>query len=833
MSAQIYSRYVPPAKKQKLDTKLPLQASEFVVEPVVVAPTPAIRNDASSTYARYIPPPKPKYKSKINSPPSADDLTANGPTVASSPQPQKRNVTELSEPDPQISPKRAKKEKKSKETGKSKEGEQTAKNNGHYITASKGMECVEVEDGTEIKKKKRKLKISNGDTSDAVEGTELTGGAEADATHKRLMAKREKSLRKVEKLAKKEAQKIIVEEEVPADVQELHDLIPLPQPEPVPELPPQDVKSSLPPWLASPIRVSSATRTPFLNVSVPSEAIPTLSSKGFHDAFAIQSVVLPLLLPGPAQKPGDIIVSAATGSGKTLAYVLPMIEEISRTVTTRLRGLVVVPTRELVLQAKNVAEICASACTTGSRRRVKIATAIGSENLKSEQASLMEQEQKYDPEKYRAEVKRLNLKWESSEADSDGDDEPLCVEELVSTLEDHVVDPRPKIDILICTPGRLVEHLKATPGFSLEYLNWLVIDEADKLLDQSFQQWLGIVMSTLAKDRKVFEKRPNHVKKVILSATMTRDVGQLSGLKLYRPKLVVLDSATTDGSMMTDSSNGHVLPELLVESAVKVEDESIKPLYLMEILRREGIVQSTVQLVSNTSSSSSDSSSESSDSDSDSDSASDSGSPSESGVSENEITASRISTDSNVTQCLITANDEAKPRGVLVFTKSNETAVRLGRLVALLEPNSASSIATLTSTTRSSARKASLKAFENGKVSILIASDLVSRGLDLPNLAHVINYDIPVSISSYVHRVGRTARAGKRGQAWTLFTPSEAWWFWNEVGRSNAVERGVSAKISRVNIASSQFDDTQRAVYESALEALKLEASTSKKSSRK
>jgi ATP-dependent RNA helicase DDX51/DBP6 len=820
MSAQIYSRYVPPAKKQKLDTKIPLQTSEFVAEPVVVTPIPAIRNDASSTYARYVPASKSKPKSKIDIPPISDGRTTAA-IAASSPQPQKRNAVELSEPVLQFAPKEAKKEKKSKRIKEAKEEEPHRKTRVHDVPDSNGLNHIE--NGIEIKKKKRKQKPGNGDTLNAVEGTQSTEEGEEDATHKRLMAKREKSLRKAEKLAKKEAQKVIVEEEVPTEVQELHDLIPLPQPEPVPELPLQDLKSSLPSWLASPFRVSAATRTPLLDVGVPSDAIPILSSKGFHDAFAVQSAVLPLLLPGPVQESGDILVSAATGSGKTLAYVLPMIEEISRSVTTRLRGLVVVPTRELVLQARDVAEMCASACTTGSRRRVKIATAVGSENLKSEQASLMEQELKYDPERYRAEEKRLNAKWEASEAGSDGDDEPLCVEELISTLEDHVIDPRPRIDVLICTPGRLVEHLKSTPGFSLEYVNWLVADEADKLLDQSFQQWLGLVMSTLEKDRKVFEKRPNHVKKVILSATMTRDVGQLSGLKLYRPKLVVLDNATTENSLMTDSSHGHVLPELLVESAIKVEEESIKPLYLMELLRREGIIQSTLQGADDTSSSSSDSSSGSSDS----------GSSSDSDVSEHEITAPHISTDSKVTRQSVDTADEAIPRGVLVFTKSNETAVRLERLVGLLEPKSALSIATLTSTTRSSARKASLKAFENGKVSILIASDLVSRGLDLPNLAHVINYDVPVSLSNYIHRVGRTARAGKRGHAWTLFTPSEAWWFWNEIGRSTAVERTASSKIARVNIAASQFNDVQRAGYESALEALKLEASTSKKSSLK
>ena len=819
MSAQIYSRYVPPAKKQKLDirsqsTSTFNDATEPATASRVNTAAPAIRNDASSTYARYVPSPKPK---------SSKAEKGIAPIVETDTRTNNINTAQLDPPRVEPSSKRARKANaKASDINKLDKTfstfEDQSPTNIHDATQDEGAE--------QSNKQKRKEKSrANSSAVDAMEGVQRNGDFEEDATHRKLMAKREKSLRKAERLAEKAAQKDAMEEDIPPEEElQLYDLIPLPQPEPVAELPVRNPTTSLPSWLASPIRVSSTARLPFLDVGVPNDAIPTLSSKGFNDAFAIQSAVLPLLLPGPSQQPGDILVSAATGSGKTLAYALPMIEEISRTVTTRLRGLIVVPTRELVLQARDVAEMCASACTTGSRRRVKIATAMGSENLKSEQASIMKEELKYDPDRYRAEERRMNSKWASSDGDSDGDDEPLYVEELVSTLEDHVIESHPKVDVLICTPGRLVEHLKSTPGFSLEYLNWLVADEADKLLDQSFQQWLPMVIRTLEKDRKVFEVRPSYVRKIILSATMTRDVGQLSGLKLYRPKLVVLESSAAEDKTKTNVSQGHALPDLLIESGIKVEDESIKPLYLLEVLRREGLVQRNVQQSSDDSSSSSSSSDSGSDSDSDS---------SNSEFSDHASPISGVPTESEAVPHASTTANDSVPRGVLIFTKSNETAVRLERLVALLDPDTSSTIATLTSSTRSSARRSSLKAFENGKISILIASDLVSRGLDLPNLAHVINYDVPVSISSYVHRVGRTARAGKRGHAWTLFTPTEAWWFWNEIGRSNAVERAASSKIARVNIAASQFNEDQRAAYEKALEALRVEASSSNKSSLK
>jgi ATP-dependent RNA helicase DDX51/DBP6 len=625
---------------------------------------------------------------------------------------------------------------------------------------------------------------------------------EEDTRHEKLLSKRQKSLRTAEKLSR-----LAKPAESGSDhaidlletTEELHDLIPLPQPEPVPE-PQLPSSTSLPPWLASPIRISQGTTAKFNDVGLQPSTVEALSSKGFKEAFAVQAAVLPLLLPGEPQQPGDVLVSAATGSGKTLAYVLPMVEDLSRHRVTRLRAVIVVPTRELVTQARDVSEICASAFSgERDRRRVKIGIAIGSGNFKSEQSQLMEQHLVYDPAGYKAHIAALDAKWQPQEGDSDLEIDELCGEETLPPLQDHVVKPAPKIDILICTPGRLVEHLKSTPGFSLQDLKWLVVDEADKLLDQSFQQWLDVVMEQLPKPSRF--GRQEHVRKVILSATMTRDIGQLNGFKLYRPKLVVLEGSPSEN--VDEAAQGHVLPDLLVESAIKVEDETIKPLYLVEILRRQDLLNKNVPAAVGDSL------------------------DSESNLSSDDEVDDEA--DGFVPDAMDLDNEASSstPHGVLIFTNSNESALRLGRLIALLEPTSASSVATLTSTTRNSTRRAALKSFQSGKLSILVASDLVSRGLDLPDLAHVINYDVPSSITSYVHRVGRTARAGKPGQAWTLFTGSEGKWFWNEVARSSAIRRLADAKIARVNIKSSHFDG-ERVMYEEALEALKKEASSKK-----
>jgi ATP-dependent RNA helicase DDX51/DBP6 len=405
---------------------------------------------------------------------------------------------------------------------------------------------------------------------------------------------------------------------------------------------------------------------------------------------------------------------------------------------------------------------------------------------------LITQKLLYDPVAYEKQQSQLNEKWENSE---DGSDEgALCDEEAVSDLPDHVFSPLSNVDILICTPGRLVEHIKSTPGFTLEHVKWLVVDEADKLLDQSFQQWLEIAMAGI--DVVGRSSRPlDGVRKVILSATMTRDVGLLSPLRLYRPKLILLESSSSARHDNIEISQAHVLPPLLLESGVKVEDENIKPLYLMELLKREDLLSGDLLI---------ESSSDPSDNESSSD--------------EKPYQSSAHSTSHETSKC-----EPDTPRGVLIFTKSNESALRLGRLIALLAPSSSHKIGTLTSTTPRAARKSALKSFAAGNVSILVASDLVSRGLDLPNLAHVINYDVPTSLTSYVHRIGRTARAGKRGHAWTLFTASEGRWFWNEIGRTKRVERS-SGKIERVNIRAEFFGQEQRGTYEDALEELGREA---------
>ncbi|KXX73603.1 ATP-dependent RNA helicase dbp6 [Madurella mycetomatis] len=591
--------------------------------------------------------------------------------------------------------------------------------------------------------------------------------------HKSVFEKVEKALQakasNIDGQDKTEAAEETVEPEVE------HGLEPIPQPDPVIFDESKLTYETLPPWLASPIHVTSGTRQAFTELGIAPESAKILASRGFEDAFAVQTAVLPLLLPS-ADRQGDVVVAAPTGSGKTLSYVLPMVHDISKSRITRLRALIVLPTRDLVQQVQLACEACVAAFAVGGGKKVKIGTAMGNRVFKEEQATIMAEEQRYDPDGYNQHMQKQNQLVDPEDSD-DGED--ALGLEPTKPLPYHVFTHISKVDVLICTPGRLVEHISKTPGFTLDYVRWLVVDEADKLLAQDFQQWLDIVTGKLSVTKPSARDFPGSnksgVRKVILSATMTRDLSLLNSLKLSRPKLVVVE-----GTKAGEQS----LPALLKEHAIKVREPSHKPLYLVDLLNSKHLVsvnreapEDDIPMASETS----ESESSSSDSSSDSSSSSDADSDSDSISSTPETKPPPTKATKNPT--LSTT--------VLIFTKSNEAALRLSRLLALLSPSFAPLIGTLTSSTKTSRRTRTLRAFAQGKLRILVASDLVSRGIDLLNLEHVVNYDLPISETSYVHRVGRTARAGRKGCAWTLVEHSEARRFWRDFagegkGRSRA-----------------------------------------------
>ncbi|KAF2103835.1 P-loop containing nucleoside triphosphate hydrolase protein [Rhizodiscina lignyota] len=719
------------------------------------------------------------------------------------------------------------------------------------------------------KKEKRKSGEAEGQEEEAEVPVEEEEEEEEEENkkHKAIFAKFEKSSKHAEKLREAVKNDSQEEEKDDAPEPELHDLVPLPQPAPVPDNKELPTFSALPSWLAKPISVPSSETIPFEELKIHSKLVQRLGEKGYHSAFAIQAAVLPLLLPGQKHYFGDICVSAATGSGKTLAYVLPMVQSMRRSAHyTRLRAVIVVPTRELVSQVKEVAELCASG--TG----LKIGTAVGSHTVAAEQEQLVKKGQRYD----RSAAAELEARATRRVVRGEDEDDALLDDAMAPwILPYHVPAYTSKVDILICTPGRLVEHINATQGFNLDDLEWLVIDEADRLLDESFQEWVDVVIGTLEAEKPIDKKsaknrildsfweprEPRYVRKIILSATMTRDLQKLGGLKLRRPVLVSV-AGDAEGreeenaaAGAENASEAFELPSTLKEWAVPVEEAADKPLVLLRLLEerisrtalitglsgstqsKKGIAgenESTSDLSTSDSESDSDSDS-SSDSDSDSDSDSEPKKASESnGFSSHEInedaedaslTSPSTVRDGNST----TQPDQAPstPPTILIFTSANENATRLSHLLIHLAPSLSKAVSTLTKSSTSSAGRKVLSAFRSARATstqprILIATDRAARGLDLPELAHVVNYDMPHSVTSYVHRVGRTARAGRKGEAWTLIEGREAWWFWNKVVRGGEVRRAEEVERARVDVVGKGEDEAElRARYEMALEELK------------
>jgi ATP-dependent RNA helicase DDX51/DBP6 len=648
------------------------------------------------------------------------------------------------------------------------------------------------------KKRKEESELPDEDTTkqDAIE-----------ERHKTVMDRKIKSLKLAEETAKRLEQEEQIESaaEEPA---EFHELGPLPQPAPAPVVEPNLTYETLPPWLAAPIRVSQSERTPFSEIGILPKAARVLQERGYVDAFAVQTAAIPLLLPTSKQKPGDLLISAATGSGKTLAYALPIARDISQGFVTRLRSLVVLPTRELVKQAQEVFELCAKAYDGGDRKRVRIGVAVGSQTLKSEQESLVESHKRYDPTEYRRLLEEVSeLKKGGAIVDTGlGHSDPR-----LGPWEGEVVDFSSKVDVLICTPGRLVEHLEQTPGFDLDYVRWLIVDEADKLLAQSFQGWLDIVLERFQRNKFTAREFPDMdldgVRKVVLSATLTRDLSLLSQLALRRPQLIVLES---DGSSVDIAE--HHLPAQLEEFAIRVHDTNHRPLYLLGLLQSAHIIKpgSDTSGATHVNGGGADAASDTS-SDDTSSSDSDSGSETESGSQ----------TRSDTKKATSTAYTGRLPT-MLIFTKSNETALRLSRLLTLLDPSLKDHINTLTSTTPTHIRRKTLRAFasQSSAIRLIVASDLVARGIDIPSLDHVVNYDLPPSVAGYVHRVGRTARAGRSGRAWTLVDDGESGWFWGKIAKSSSVRR--AQKVGRVVFDRMEDDKVQE--YEAALDRLGQEA---------
>ena len=304
----------------------------------------------------------------------------------------------------------------------------------------------------------------------------------------------------------------------------------------------------------------------------------------------------------------DVIGLAETGSGKTGSFVLPILQALLDT-PQKLFACILTPTRELAFQISE--QIEALGATIG----VKCATIVGGMDMVSQA--------------------------------------------IVLAKKPHVI---------VATPGRLVDHLENTKGFNLKQLKFLVMDEADRILNQDFEVEVNKILRCIPTERR----------SMLFSATMTKKVAKLQRASLKDPVKV-------------EVSGSYQTVEKLLQYYLFIP-QKFKELYLVHIL------------------------------------------------------------------------NEMAGNSFMIFCSTCSSTLRL----ALMLRSLGLTAIPLNGQMNQNKRLASLNKFKSKSRSILLATDVASRGLDIPHVDIVINFDIPTHSKDYIHRVGRTARAGRAGKAVTF-----------------------------------------------------------------
>ncbi|MBH0208987.1 MAG: DEAD/DEAH box helicase [Nitrospira sp.] len=338
-----------------------------------------------------------------------------------------------------------------------------------------------------------------------------------------------------------------------------------------------------------------------------SEAIlRDLADAKFASPTPIQEQAIPPALAGR-----DVIGCAQTGTGKTAAFVIPMIERLSTLPKGQPKALILAPTRELALQTLTTIE------KLGKSRRISATVIVGGADMQAQ----------------------------------------------VRGLRQHP-------DILVATPGRLLDHMW-NGTILLSSIMMLVLDEADRMLDMGFAPQINQILDALPEERQT----------LLFSATLPADLARLVQASVNNPvRIMVAPSATTaDG----------------VTQAVHHTSHADKPDLLLSLLGAD--------------------------------------------------------------------KDTA-----LVFTRTKHRADRVGRML----DRAGHRVAVLHGDRSLSQRRAALEGFRRGAFRVLVATDIAARGIDVANIGHVINFDLPNVPEDYVHRIGRTARMKTTGRA-TSFVTSE------------------------------------------------------------
>jgi ATP-dependent RNA helicase RhlE len=350
----------------------------------------------------------------------------------------------------------------------------------------------------------------------------------------------------------------------------------------------------------------------FDTLGLSEKLLRAISQLGYEEPTPIQSKAIPLILQGK-----DILASAQTGTGKTAGFTLPLLERLSNDQARKgwrpIRALVLTPTRELAAQVEE------SVYTYGKFLPLRSAAIFGGV-------------------KFYPQIEKL----------------------------------RRGIDILVATPGRLLDHMNQGT-LDLSKVEILVLDEADRMLDMGFIHDI----------RKIFEQIPPERQTLLFSATFSRPVKKLADDLLNSPILIEVARQNTTADNVTQ--------------VVHPVDRDRKRELLSYLIGSQNWQQ------------------------------------------------------------------------VLVFTRTKHGA---NRLAEQLERDGLSTT-TIHGNKTQGARTRALADFKRGKVQVLVATDIAARGLDIDQLPHVVNFELPHVPEDYVHRIGRTGRAGNDGAAVSLVCVDE------------------------------------------------------------
>jgi len=336
-----------------------------------------------------------------------------------------------------------------------------------------------------------------------------------------------------------------------------------------------------------------------------------IEASNYETATPVQEQVIPPILSGR-----DVIASAQTGTGKTAAFLLPVMNQLLlHPVTDSVGTLILVPTRELAIQISQHVEGLSYFTNLSS-----IAIYGGS-----------------DAQNFVAEKKALQL----------------------------------GADIVVCTPGRLIAHLNM--GYvNFKQLKFLVLDEADRMLDMGFQDDINKILAHLPANRQ----------SLLFSATMPGKIRALARKILKDP--VEINIAISKP------------PEKIIQKAYVVHEPQKMPLisYLLK---------------------------------------------------------------------------QTPYKNAVVFCSRKQTVKELTRNLK----RSGFTVEEIHSDLEQTVRENTLSAFASGRVPLLVATDIISRGIDIDTIDLVVNWDVPDDGEDYVHRIGRTARAEADGTAYTLVSEAD------------------------------------------------------------